>query len=66
MNNILANLKDVKTTIPAVLLLIAALPNNPIAQQVMATFPNAGKYILGAASVASGILLILGVKAAKE
>jgi hypothetical protein len=33
-----------------------------VANTLIQAFPNTGNYILGAASIASGILLILGVK----
>jgi hypothetical protein len=59
----LQNLKHLKTTIPGLLLLLAALPQNEIMQQLMTISPAAARYIGGAALLAAGAAAIFGLGA---
>jgi hypothetical protein len=68
MSTLLNNLKDWKTTLPALLLFLIALPNADWVSKVLGFLPATTQaklvtWIAGLAAIASGIGLIFGIKA---
>jgi len=62
LEQLLSNIKEPKTTIVGLLVLLSTLPQLEIIQQLMAVSPKIANWITGVATVAGGLVLILGAK----
>jgi hypothetical protein len=61
----LANVKDWKTTIIGVLLILASLPTMDWIAPIISLNPKVGKYVLGIAGIAGGLISIFGTQSKK-
>jgi len=61
----LENVKDLKTTIIGILLILAALPTMDWIAPIISLNPRIARYVLGVAGIAGGMISIFGIQAKK-